>query len=909
MKKRRVSLVFVTLGACCLAAGQVAAPSPTPYTPTKLNPYTSYCTLWRTDASYKSTLRLMNTLDVSPIDATVVVYLADGTAYPLPTVHIAASGVSTVDLNAALAQAPQAIQGHMSSFGSASITYRHDWQGVVYGTMAILDLQRSLEYTPPCAYPTPPLTGVPSSSPAAPQPDSGQVLEGLWWRYSANTAGFVALSNTTAKQISVEVDITGLKGPVSTTFSLPARNTTLIDLRTYFSGDPNFVGGLHIAYSGQYGDVQVAAGLEDATAGVSTDLPVGNPVPQSGTSGAQQYAAVGVMVNHQDPMLGFPAQVSFTPYAYFRNVATQPRTILAKAYYMNGKTANVISAAGLVLQPGQSAALPVADLLRESPEIMDFNLVYSYTGWHGDVISSIGSTGASGNYIFPVRAKPVYKSGGTVSTYWTYGGGFDTMYSLWNPETQAQDVLVTLRYAGGSYELPVHLEAHASTMLDVGELVQLKTADRNGNVLPTAAIEGSLLLSSLANQPEDRIDVVLGGGIYNPSKATCGQSCETCLGYTIPFMSPGPFSVLVRGQQQVAFGYVWYTGYKYDVTSSSSWSSNATNVVTVQTQGNANPGLSQGVSAGSTSIAANYYVDVPVNVGQICTEGSLPQCPSNGVGENTPVTVTPPVAAISSIQPPLGVVGYGQAVAIGGTNFGTAAPTITVTGGITVSSIGTPTGGANNGTGVTATFNIPISATGGKVTVTLTPTTGNTTPSGPASFFIQIPTTLVRQSTSGGTAPGGYGPLMQPVNQPVVNAWGVTLPNGANACGVYRNLGYSIVDQQSPPQVVQGPTGVTVNETISSYVGPAGEEPTLGAQTVDLDHAPYGYPTAYADLGDIMALYHTYPTCLATSENMSFTQAFSLSYQGKTFPLSLTNNVSMGNFNGTLKADVVIATK
>ncbi len=136
-----------------IALAQVQRPKPIPYTPKRLDEYTSYCALWRIDATFRSTVRLKNLLENLPIDATVTLYMADGTAYVLPPVHLAKSEVQTLDVNAALAQAPPAILPHLSRFGSASVKYRYDWQGVILAQMSILDTARSLEFSPPFVFP------------------------------------------------------------------------------------------------------------------------------------------------------------------------------------------------------------------------------------------------------------------------------------------------------------------------------------------------------------------------------------------------------------------------------------------------------------------------------------------------------------------------------------------------------------------------------------------------------------------------------------------------------------------------------------------------------------------------------------------------------------------------------------
>ncbi len=324
-----ILFLFILSGS---TVAQVQKPKPIPYTPKQLDEYTSYCALWRTDAMFRSTVRLKNSLDTLPIDATVTLYMADGTPYALPPVHLASSSVETVDINSALAQAPPAVQPHVSKFGSASVKYRFDWYGAVIASMSILDTARSLEYMPSFLFPAKPAPADESSPP--PQ----QAYDGLWWRYGDSSAGFVALANTTDKSIGVNVDVSGLKGPVGTSLVIGPHGTAMLALKDFFVGDPGRVGGLHIAYSGAWGAVQVFGGLEDATKGFSVDLPVALRLSATDGLGTQQLAAAGVMVNQQDPLLNFPDSVSFTPYAFFRNISATPKIVHFVAYYMEGRT-------------------------------------------------------------------------------------------------------------------------------------------------------------------------------------------------------------------------------------------------------------------------------------------------------------------------------------------------------------------------------------------------------------------------------------------------------------------------------------------------------------------------------------------------------------------------------------------
>lgn len=629
--------VLLALAIAGPALPQVKRPASIPYTPTKLDEYTAYCALWRTDATFHSTVRLKNSLDTAPIDATVTLYMADGTPYVLPPVHLAKSEVQTVDVNAALAQAPSAIQPHLSKFGSASVRYNHDWQGVVLSSMSILDTARSLEYSPAFAFPDKVASTDASGAPLS------QACEGLWWRYGSGSAGFVALANTTDNPIGVEVGVSGLKGPAGRTMSLAAHSTAMLDLKDFFAGDDSRVGGLRVAWNGPWSAVLVAGGLEDAVKGFSTDLPLMSRKAGSRTApGPPQLASAGVMVNQQDPLLNFPASIDFTPYAFFRNISVTPKTLHFGLYYMEGRTVKSLPLPDLALQPGEAREMAIGDQMRKQPQIEDFNLSFSWDGDWGDILAGVGSIDQTGSYVFPVPPEAVYKGGARGSVYWLAGGGFDTMYSLWNPEPDAHDFLVTLKYGanGELYRLPVTLEGHASTMIDIGELIRTQQLDQDGKLLPPDVKQGSLVVSGPADDLEDAIDVVLTGGIYNPTKATCGSQCTFCAGWTTITFGPTTFSLQVGAQQSLTLGYVDNYGSHYDMTPWADWETSNSSIIGL----NSGPGWAQGMGGGTATVTAGYQ-PVPIYHGYCCGYPGPPQCPVTPIGGTATGTVAAPAGS------------------------------------------------------------------------------------------------------------------------------------------------------------------------------------------------------------------------------------------------------------------------
>jgi hypothetical protein len=269
---------------------------------------------------------------------------------------------------------------------------------------------------------------------------------------------------------------------------------------------------------------------------------------------------------------------------------------------------------------------------------------------------------------------------------------------------------------------------------------------------------------------------------------------------------------------------------------------------------------------------------------------------------------------VSFILPALGPVGGSVQVYINGSGFGTT-PSVTVK---DANGNGIPvTIGQSQNSGPTliaATFAIPENAAGGNATVTVT---AGGQASNSVNFYVQIPKSLVRQTaycppsgtcTAPAGAANGYGLLYTPGTPPpngnIVNSFGTEVL-ATNVCGVYRNLAYSIVDQETPAQVIQGLSKVILTETFSDYTGPGQAPPTL-LQTVNLASCPGGSSGCYADVGDTISL-QSATTCIPSNYNQNYTQGFSVTIGQTVYNLTTQNRVSIGNVNGTLQDDVTIS--
>jgi hypothetical protein len=199
------------------------------------------------------------------------------------------------------------------------------------------------------------------------------------------------------------------------------------------------------------------------------------------------------------------------------------------------------------------------------------------------------------------------------------------MYTIWNPDTKAADLLATIYFGNGSqqYKLPIHLEAGASKMVDIGELAMANLLDVEGHPMPLLPLEGHLVVSGPQGDVPGLINVVVSGGIYNPTLATCGAVCITCGGCnTIGFqVLPNPSTVPTGNVTQVTCACSYSNGSTQTFTSVSSWNSNNTVVANFTS-----PGTVKGNQVGTATFTANFP-NLAINAGQVCS-GFSPQCPT-----------------------------------------------------------------------------------------------------------------------------------------------------------------------------------------------------------------------------------------------------------------------------------------
>ena len=371
--------LLISLMAAGLVDGAAQAPAPSPQAapipteppPSKQLPLAAQQAVggfWRTDYSFKASIRITNSLAIAPLSVTPVLFMADGTEYPLATVQVPPTSVVTVVINDALASAPAAVLPPLSTYGSAILKYTWRWQSAVSASIVSLDVPRSLTFTSRFV--------APSKSSEATQ---NHTVEGLWWALFAGSGGFVSLVNTGGSPIEASLqtyDPSGQPLNIASTV-VAARATAFLDVRELLGKSPGVQhGGVRVSFAGLSQALVVNGGIEDDNKGFSAALPFEPSMAGMAMGPPLALAHAGLMLGQQDPMMGYPKNIVFKPYAFARNVGSSAVTVTPALNYPSGAQVQSLQLPALVIQPNQTVPLiPPAGLVVSNADHGYVNLV------------------------------------------------------------------------------------------------------------------------------------------------------------------------------------------------------------------------------------------------------------------------------------------------------------------------------------------------------------------------------------------------------------------------------------------------------------------------------------------------------------------------------------------------------
>ena len=410
----------------------------------------------------------------------------------------------------------------------------------------------------------------------------------------------------------------------------------MLDLKAILDALPGSPqqGGVRVSFRGPVNGMVIDGGLEDDDIGFSARLTLGNTITlgQNTLSPAPRLviqSSVGMMIGRPDADMMFPSQISFHPYLVMRNTTGTQKVVSLSVNYMFGTTPTSVPLLDVKLPANASRAVDAESALGRlnlNPGVGYVNLMYSFSGRSSDVLLSAGSVDTAGTYVFETPAALNTRSMARTICHWLLTDGVDTMFTVWNHGTSAEDLLLTFSFDGGSYKLPIHLEAQASAMLSMADIVAHQQPDADGNLIPATLTEGSAKLAGSRSEVE-HIDVTMSVASYNASRATCNIHCISCSGgYNDGWADPSPIIFPVSDSQPLTATVQSSSGTQYHIVPA--WRSENTAVATVQGS------TASAVAPGATGIVFDYTMVLA----QAC--GAPPVCEGVQVPVITPVNVT-----------------------------------------------------------------------------------------------------------------------------------------------------------------------------------------------------------------------------------------------------------------------------
>ncbi len=449
-----------------------------------------------------------------------------------------------------------------------------------------------------------------------------------------------------------------------------------------------------------------------------------------------------------------------------------------------------------------------------------------------------------------------------------------------------------------------------------------------GDVIPDGL--GGVLAAWTENQEQNNItnQFHLSEHIYHVGGSGSAQDTQLAgLGLVPPNLSADPGESLVLGENNTAFG-VGLQIVAFDVTSITPiWNTpflapKGANLVgptsdggllaaelTSAPFGSADALESFNTSGTSSLLSLPSGTDAPsvfdetklltifADTGEMLPSTALPSITSNPSAwlpqGNTPQQRAPLPVQINKLSKTRALVGSTFHVVIQGallkqiTSFdGGSDLTITVT----------PIDQANATNNVLgATFAVAANAAAGAHKIIATLKNGKKITS-KQDFFVQIPTTLVRDSSFGANH-DGLGGVVSITNGNVVDIFGQTVRT--HRCGIYENIGYLLNDQEG--QTIDGDYSLAEHFTNYTASNQALSLPPDQQQTVQ---------DGQSRLGDTQFFGTISPPCPGPNDNEAFDQQFSVligtGTNTTTYPLTMVNHIERGFFAGTPRIDVTI---
>ena len=698
-------------------------------------------------------------------------------------------------------------------------------------------------------------------------------LDGVWWGLAAREAR-VMVSNTSAKSQTAQVylDFQGQRHPLQTPLAfLPYETKTLEISRLLATLGVAPVqapeGGITIVQTGPQPALIANGRISDAATGFSSTIDF--PWTAMQQSRVSALHASGLPIGTPTADSPFAGAGTFVPHVVVRNLTGSPQTLTVTVEYPQPPPAAQTSpkAGTSSAAPGGGGksipALPVPGdpdhhpewgagtgttvgtetlgpfpvgaytstdfsldaALSQLPQPLPFcSIRIQYSGAPGTVQVQATSVELRSNLVIDSHVQSEGNGwAGSGANPWHLDDDTESILFLTNESDKPARLGFSMTANDAHYYLTdLRLKPHETRTINLRALRDAQLPDFHKNRLPADATDGSVSWIRADNVPVMGRLMVINRREGMASNYDC-CTCPCCLDYSLETLELSPVSATLGVGYQAEFDATatmenCNETYKYiRVTESASWSSDNTDVATVDSDGTVT-----GQGGGTANIDADLEgcLDFEDNMDNEC------ECLS--YGSPGPGSAPVSVPTISGLSPSQGLVGTAVSVTINGTGFASGA-TVNAGSNISVSNLS-----VGSSTQMTATFTPTNSTSAGgnqSVTVSVSGVASNS-----QNFFNQVPTSLQVLNVS--VLPDGSGP---PYGCP-----------GSNNYGIMVDIKYLVQDQNTPsPNSIQS-SSMTPHEQgylysgapVNANIGPITGYPTSSATTASdgtFHDVPEGY--------------------------------------------------------------------
>jgi hypothetical protein len=683
-------------------------------------------------------------------------------------------------------------------------------------------------------------------------------LESVWYLPSPQANTKFILSNTTDSPVTTTVEVSGTAPHQQqpTVIQLSAHETRVLDILRDLVGQQNGGtlkkdGGISINHTGTAGAIMARILISEPINGYSSVVNFTDPT-----------TSISSKLNGGGLRIGSIGNDKLEPIISARNIGTETTTVSGQIPYTdaNGEIAFVTIPATQIL-PDKSKIINLRQQIEAAnvPSNVTFaGLNLEYTTAPGSVVMNAQSVSQSGEQVFQVPLLDPERLPSSAGGFpWKVDGDYTTVIFIKNESDTLKKYVANLTFEGGTYSLGVReLKPWQTEMVDFKQLRDSQTPDSSGHLIPQNIQRGqaSWTMMGASNKKmsgrSEQVNTVIGIS----STYACYNCCPDSIystGQTFPTQfeteTGGGIQFLLQAESVNCYGggNGTFSLFGYG------WLSSNTGIGTIDNGGN-----SLAIASGLVDFVGYFQSTRYDFDGRDCIETNFVE---SGTGQ---MGVTP---TITSITPEKGSVGGKISVSIDGSGF-TSSTTISPITGITFSDVE-----VYGSSQMSATFNISGNATAGNNEVKVT-TSGMTSNS--KNFFVQIPKKARRDEIADTV-------VIEPGPGDIVNIFGQTVETGV--CGAYRNLKYTLIDQDSEELELGTNEGLTVTEILSNFQSPSGF-PQPAAKTVLTNNV--------GEFGDILAVFQSHPGCPAMF-NFTATQKFKVTIGSKDFLLTTQNTLAL----------------